>query len=46
MILWYCLKCAEKTDNKNLKVVKIKSGRIMLLSTCAVCGNKKSRLIK
>ena len=27
-------------------MVKIKNGRLMLSSNCAVCGNKKSRFMK
>ena len=42
----YCLKCREKTRRKNLKVVKTKYGRIMLLSKCAMRDSKKSSLIK
>ena len=30
----YCLKCREKTDRKNTKVVKIKNGGIMVSSNC------------
>ena len=40
------LKCRKNTENKNAKVVKTKNGRIMVLSKCAICGNKKSRFIK
>ena len=32
----------EKIQSKNPKVVKTKNGRIMLLSTCAVCYRKKN----
>ena len=35
----------KKKDSKNLRCAKKKSGRIMLLSKCAVCGNKKPRFI-
>ena len=31
-MLSYCLKCRKNTENKNIKVVKTKNGRIMLLS--------------
>ena len=41
-----CLKYGKNTDNKNRKVVKIKNGRIMLLSKRAVCDSKKSIFIK
>ena len=33
-------------ESKNPKVVRTKSGRIMLLSKCAVCDSKKSKFIK
>ena len=42
----YCLKCRKNTENKNLKVVKTRNGRIMVLSKCAVSDSKKSRFIK
>ena len=45
-MLSYCLKCRKNTDSKTPKVVWTKNGRIMLLSKCAVCNTKKSRLIK
>ena len=35
------MKCRKNTESKNAKVVKTKNGRIMLLSKCAVCDNKK-----
>ena len=46
-MLSYCLKCRKNNENKNSKVVKTKSARIMLSSNCVVCGKKKkSRFIK
>ena len=42
----YCLKYRKNTENKNLKVVKTRNGRIMVLSKCAVSDSKKSRFIK
>ena len=39
----YCLVCKKLTDN-NPEAVKYK-GRLMMKSTCPVCGNKKSRFI-
>ena len=44
-MLPYCLKFRKNTESNNLKVVKTKSGRIMLLSKCAVCNSKKSKFI-
>ena len=45
-MLFYCLKCRKNTGSKNAKVVGRKNGRIMLLSNCAVCDRKKSKLIR
>ena len=45
-MLLYCLKCRKNTESKNAKVVKTKNRRIILLSKCAVCDSKKSKLIK
>ena len=42
----YCLKCRKNRESKNPKLAKIKNGRIMLLSKCAVCDSKKSKFIK
>ena len=41
-----CLKCRKNTESKNLKVVRDKNKRLMLLSKCAVCDSKKSKFIK
>ena len=45
MIL-YCLKCRKNIESKNLKVLKTKNGKIMLLSNCTVCDDKKLNSIK
>ena len=42
----YCLKCRKDTENINPKVSKTSNGRTMLLSKCALCNEKKSRVIK
>ena len=42
----YCLKCRKNIENKNPKVVKTKSGRIMLLSNCAVSNSKKLKFLE
>ena len=39
-MLSYFLKCRKSSESKNLKVVKTKNGRIMLLSKCEVCDSK------
>ena len=42
----YCLVCKKNTENKDAKMVKSKNNRIMLMSKCVVCGNKKSKLVR
>ena len=42
----YCLKCRKDTENINPKVSGTSNGKAMILSKCAICGNKKSRFIK
>ena len=41
----YCLSCKKNTENTNQKMVKTKTNRLMILSKCAICNNKKSRFI-
>ena len=36
----------ENTENENSSVRKTEQNRLMLLSNCAVCTNKKSTFIK
>ena len=45
-MLSYCLKCRRKTESINSKVSKTTNGKAMILSTCAICGSKKSKFIK
>ena len=51
-MLSYCLKCKKKkkkkknTESINPKVSKTTNGRMMILSTCAMRGSKKSNLLK
>ena len=45
-MLSYCLKCRTNRESKNLKVVRTKNERIMLLSKCSVSNSKKSKYIK
>ena len=40
----YCIVCKRNTDNVNPKVIKGKNGRLMLLSKCSSCENKKSKM--
>ena len=45
-MLSYCLKCRRNTESINPKVSKTSNGKAIILSTCAICGSKKSRFIK
>ena len=45
-MLSYCLKCKKSTESINPKVSKTTNGKTMILSTCAICGSKKSKFIK
>ena len=45
-MLSYCLKCRRNTESINPKVSKTTNGKTMILSTCAICGRKKSKFIK
>ena len=45
-MLSYCLECRKDTENMNPKVMRTKNNRLMLLSRCLVCRNKKLRSIK
>ena len=38
----YCLLCKRGTRNIDLKVIKTKNNRKMMLSRCSICNNKKS----
>ena len=42
----YCLSCKKYTKNINPKRVRTKNNRLMMLSKCSVCNNKKSKFIK
>ena len=42
----YCLKCKKNTKSINPRVSKTNNRKIMLLSKCAICVNKKSTFIK
>ena len=46
VMMFVSLKCRTNTESKNSKVVKTKSGRIMLLSKCGVCNSKKLICVK
>ena len=44
-MLTCCLKGRKNTESKNPKFVRTKNGRIVLLSKCAMCDNKKLKFI-
>ena len=46
IMLSNCLKCGENTKNIILKVLRAINDGIVILSKCAVCGDKKSKFIK
>ena len=45
-MLSYCLKCKNNTESVNPRVSSTSNGRTMILSKCAICGSKKSKLNK
>ena len=45
-MLSYCFKCRRNTKSINPKVSKTTNGKAIILSTCAICCNKKSKFIK
>ena len=45
-MLSYCFKCRRNTESMNPKVSKTTNGKTIILSTCAICGSKKSKFIK
>ena len=42
----YCLKCKKYTKNINPQVSSTSNGKLMIISKCAICGNRKSKFIK
>ena len=36
----------KNTENINLRALKTKNDKTMMISKCAICGSKKSRFIK
>ena len=42
----HCVNCKKNTANENSSAKNTKQNTLMLLSNCAVCGKKKSTLIK
>ena len=41
----YCLKCKKHTKNIDPQVSSTSTGKLMILSKCAICNNKKSKFI-
>ena len=39
-----CLKCRKNTESINPRVSKTSNGKTMILSKCAICGSKKSKI--
>ena len=39
-----CLKCRKDTANIDPKISNTGNGKAMILSKCALCGNRKSSL--
>ena len=45
-MLTYCLKRNRNTESVDSKMLKTKSGSLMLSLKCALCGSKQSRFMK
>ena len=45
-MLSYCFKFRRNTEKINPKASKTTNGKAIILSTCAICGSKKSKFIK
>ena len=45
-MLLYCLRCKKNTESIDPKISKTTNCKAMILSTCAICGSKKSKFIK
>ena len=44
-MLSYCLKCKKNTESIDPKVSATNNGKTLILSKCAICGSKKSKII-
>ena len=40
-----CLSCKKDTRNIDLKVIKTKNNKRMIISRCSICNNEKSTFI-
>ena len=45
-MLSHCFKYRKDTERKNPEIASTKNGRIMLLSNCVACDNKKLTFVK
>ena len=45
-MLSYCLKCKKIAESIDSKVSATSNGRTMILSKCAICRRKISKLLK
>ena len=45
-MLSYCLKCKRNTESINPNISKTINAKAIILSTCAICGSRKSKFIK
>ena len=43
-MLTFCLKCKKNTDSIDPKVSETSDDKTMILSKCAICGSKKSKI--
>lgn len=44
-IIGYCVKCKEKREMKDVKMVEIKPGRPAAKGTCTVCGTGMYKIL-
>ena len=42
----YCIKCRKDTENIDPRKVRTKNNRLIMQSSCPVCGIKKSKFVK
>ena len=45
-MLTYCLECKKNTENEDVKMVKSRNNRIMLMSKCACVAIKSLNLLE
>ena len=42
----YCVKCKKDTENIDPKMFRTKNNRLIMRSSCTVCGTKKPKFVK